>query len=144
MGAPIVAQYLLGRPDKGELILFVGPEYGRMQQMAAEVGIEVREALRVRDIQMLKAGTALSGKSLILIASVPEVDGILDRASFGPSLSELAYEVDRVIYGGSGGLVVVHPVAPGTAMQIIGGAFRMQQHISTVTDGMAGLATERP
>lgn len=135
MGAHVVAQYLLGRPDKGELILLVGPEYGRMQQMAAEVGIEVREAHRVRDVEALKANTALTGRSLVLIASVPEVEGILDRASFGPGLSDLAYEADRVIYGGSEGVVVVHPVAQGTAMKVLGGRLCIQQHLGTVESG---------
>lgn len=121
LGDSAAAKLLLGRPDKGEVILLVGPAYGRMQQMAAEAGIEVREAAKVQDVLALRENAALTGRSIALIASAPEVDGLLDRASFGPVSARLAYEVDRVVYGGTVTATLVHPVPRGTAMRVNGG-----------------------
>lgn len=126
------AHLLLGNAATGELILLVGPEYGRLQQLAADAGIEVREASQVGDVRMLKAGLALSGRSLALIASIPEVEGLLDRASFGRDLSELAFQADRVVYGGSDGTVLVHPRYPGTRMEVTQGTVRFSQTLNTI------------
>lgn len=132
------AQLLLGHVDAGELILTVGPEYQRMQQTAAEAGIQVRRASQVWDnMQSLKAGVAVSGKSLALTASASEVEGILDRSAFGPHITEMAYDVDRVVYFGSGGAVVVHPVSPGTCLEVRGGVLRVRQHLDSVGPGEA-------
>lgn len=145
MGELSGAHRLLGRADRGELILLIGPEYGRMQQSAAEAGIEVREANRVQDIQTLKAGLAISGRSLALIASTPEVEGALDRSAFGASLTGLAYDVDRIVYFGSGGSVIVHPMDKGTRMEIHQGRLRVHQKLDMVGPGetVVGLKVDR-
>lgn len=135
MGRNAAAHPLLGRSDKGELTLLVGPDYGLMQQLAAEAGIEVREAGQVQNVHMIKAGLAITKGSLALIASTPEVEGILDRASFGPALSDLAFEADRVIYGGQSGAILVHPRYPGTSLRIQDGELKIRQEIDALDSG---------
>lgn len=139
------AHLLLGHADAGELILMVGPEYGTMQQRAAEAGIKVRDASCVRDVQTLKVGLALSGRSLALIASTPEVEGVLDRTAFGPGLTGLAHAADRVLYFGASGAVLVHPVKAGTRLEVHGGVLRMHQHLDVVSPGetVVGLTVDR-
>lgn len=145
MGELSGAHRLLGRADGGELILLVGPEYGRMQQSAAEAGIEAREANRVQDVQTLKAGLIISGRSLALIASAPEVEGPLDRSAFGANLTNLAYDADRVVYFGSGGSVVVHPMDKGTRKEIRNGRLCVRQALDTVGPGetVIGIQADR-
>lgn len=139
------AHFLLGMAEPGELILMVGPEYGRMQQKAAEAGIEVREASKVQDVQTLKAGLAITGRSLALIASTPEVEGVLDRSAFGPNLTDLVYSVDRVVYFGASSNVLVHPTKPGTRLEMHGGALRVHQHLDFVAprEAVVGLTVDR-
>lgn len=125
------AHHLLGRPDESLAILLVGPAYGRMQQMAAMAGIEARDAgrLQVADVQMLRTGVMISGKSLVFLGSVPEVEGLLDRSAFGVHLTSLAYAVDRVVYANEGGAVLVHPHAAGDWNEVRGGAIRHYKRI---------------
>lgn len=127
-------QLLLGRPDRGELILMIGPAYARMKKTAEAAGFETRDAADVQDVQMLRAGLALSGESLVILASASEVEGRLDRAAFGP-LSDLAYEANRVVYGGTQGHVVLHPVSKGTEMSIRNGSLLLRHHIDVVGEG---------
>jgi hypothetical protein len=119
MGA-VGARHLLGRPDEGLAILLVGPDYGRMRQMAEAAGIEARDAgrLQAADARMLRTGVMISGRSLVLLGSVVEVEGLLDRSAFGPGLTSLAYAVDRVVYAGSEDVVMVYPQAPGAWTEV--------------------------
>jgi hypothetical protein len=114
------AHHLLGRPDEGLAILLVGPDYGGMRQMAELAGIEARDAgrLQTADARMLRTGVMISGRSLVLIGSTVEVEGLLDRSAFGPWLTSLAYAVDRVVYAGSDTAVMVHPQAPGAWTEV--------------------------
>lgn len=109
MGGVVEARRLLGEASGGMLILMIGPDYGRMQQAAAEVGIPVREAGQVRDVQPLKREAAISGRSLALIASTPEVEDPLECNFLGSFLASLAYNSDRVVYFGPGVPAVIHP-----------------------------------
>lgn len=145
MGEANGVHRLLGEADDGELILLVGPEYGRMQQSAAEAGIEVREANQVQDIRTLKAGVAISGRSLALVACTTEVEGPLDRNAFGAPLAGLAYEVDRIIYFGSGGTVLIHPSPRGTRREIRNGNLCVFQKLDTVGPGekIVGIQADR-
>jgi hypothetical protein len=127
-------QLILGRPDRGELILMVGPAYTRMKMTAEGAGFETRDASGVTDPEELRAGLAASGKSLVVLASAPEVEGRLDRAAFGP-LVNLAYAANRVVYGGTQANVVLHPVSPGTEMTINNGTLSVRHYIKTVGEG---------
>lgn len=139
------AHHLLGRSNERLLILLVGPEYGQMQQMAALAGIEVCEARTVTDPMLTKLDVTLNGRSLALIASVPEVEGILDRSAFGPHLMDLAYAVDKVVYCGQSGGVLVHPQTPGTHVEVRSGAVHVDQKFDVVAPGeeVVGLRMNR-
>lgn len=136
MGA-VAAHHLLGRSGDGQMILLVGPDYSRMQQMAAQAGIETREVGRTQNLntEIPRAEVTTSGRSLVFLASVPEVEGRLDRSSFGPRLTDLAYEADRVVYAGTDGAVMVHPLPAGDWMEIRGGAIRTHKVLDVVADG---------
>jgi len=124
------AHLLLGKADQGELILLIGPDYGRMQQSAAEAGIETRDANRVRDLDLIKKSLAASGRSLALTASTPEVEGILDRSSFPGDLARIAYDyADRVIYFGTLGAVLLHPSSRGVYMRLQHGRLQVRPEI---------------
>lgn len=145
MGA-VAAHHLLGRSGDGQMILLVGPDYGRMRQMAAQAGIEIREVGRTQNLnaEIPRAEVTTSGRSLVFLASVPEVEGRLDRSSFGPRLTELAYEADRVVYAGTDGAVMVHPLPAGDWMEIRGGAIRTHKMLDVVADGtVAPLASSK-
>jgi hypothetical protein len=136
MGA-VAAHHLLGRSGDGQMILLVGPDYLRMQQMAAQAGIETREVGRTENLnaEIIRAEVVTSGRSLVFMASVPEVEGRLDRSSFGPRLTDLAYEADRVVYAGADGAVMVHPLPAGDWMDVLGGVIRMHKALDIVADG---------
>lgn len=135
MSGTVGAHHLLGRANEGKLILLVGPEYGRMQQMAALSGIEARDISRIANLEMLKAGVLLSGRSLAVIASAPEVEGNLDRTAFGSRLTALAYSADKVIYCGTQGGVLVHPQHPSTRMSVRQGKVTVTQTVNVVRTG---------
>lgn len=145
MGA-VAAHHLLGRSGDGQMILLVGPDYSRMQQMAAQAGIETREVGRTQNLntEIPRAEVTTSGRSLVFLASVPEVEGRLDRSSFGPRLTDLAYEADRVVYAGTDGAVMVHPLPAGDWMEIRGGAIGTHKVLDVVADGtVAPLASSQ-
>jgi hypothetical protein len=120
--------------DNGELILFVGPDYQRMQVRARMAGFTTRQASRMEDVQALKAEIAASGKSLILLASAPEVEGPLDRSAFG-NLAYLVYGADRVVYFGVESSVVIHPLAASTRLTVRHGTLHVHQTLDTVAPG---------
>lgn len=139
------AHHLLDKANKGLLILLVGPEYQRMQQMAAQAGIEVQEASSVQDPALTKLHATLNSRSLALIASVPEVEGILDRSAFGPHLVDLAYAADKVIYCGTSGAVLIHPQPSSTHIAIRSGTVHIDQEMDVVGPGeeIVGLRATR-
>jgi hypothetical protein len=120
--------------DNGELILFVGPDYQRMQVRARMAGFPTRQASRTEDVQALKEEIAASGKSLILLASAPEVEGSLDRSAFA-DLAHLAYGSDRVVYFGVESSVVIHPLPASTRLTARHGALHVHQAVDTVAPG---------
>lgn len=145
MGA-VAAHHLLGRSGDGQMILLVGPDYSRMQQMAAQAGIETREVGRTQNLntEIPRAEVTTSGRSLVFLASVPEVEGRLDRSSFGPRLTDMAYEADRVVYAGTDGAVMVHPLPAGDWMEVRGGVIRTHKALDMVADGtVAPLASSQ-
>ncbi|MFE0472365.1 hypothetical protein ACFW2V_12160 [Streptomyces sp. NPDC058947] len=132
----------LAQPGASELVLFVGPNYEQMQARADMAGFETRRASRTEDAQALKARIAASGRSLILLASAPEVEGRLDRSSFGPDLVHLVYDADRVVYFGIESSVVIHPLPSRTRLEVRHGALRIHQEAAVVHPGrdMVGLS----
>jgi hypothetical protein len=121
---------LIGSPDGGQLVLLVGPAYQRMIQTAADAGIPMQDARYVRDHAALKAMAATSGRTEVLLASVSEVEGILDRSAFGP-YTELAYLADRVIYGGMQDDVPVWPLEAGLGLEVRGGVASLHRVTQT-------------
>lgn len=137
MGGMVGAHHLLGPVNAGDLILVAGPNFERMKKMVATAGIEARDASKVRDVYALKESVALRKTSLALLASVAEVEGILDRSIFGSHLIELAYEADRVVYYGMQGGVLMHPQYPGTRVEVRQGAIRVRQEALVAVTGGA-------
>lgn len=138
MSSSATARLMLGRPDKGDLILLAGPAHDAMKQLAASAGIEVRELRPEQGIWDLKAAVARQGRSLALIARIPEIDGLLDRSAFGRDLSDLAHRVDRVLYGGTTGTVLVHPLPRGTRMCLTDGVLHMRHRMDAPAGTLAG------
>lgn len=130
MGDTDFAHRLLGTRAQRQLILLFGPNYPAMQALAAAAGITTRDlhpALNARtllsDALHDREKIALSGASIALLASTPEVEGILDLSATGPHLTEVAYMVDRAVYCGSHIDIRVHPRQPGTAVYLRNGQF---------------------
>lgn len=144
----VSAYHLLGRVEDGNLILLAGPDYLRILRLARLSGIPVVEAVSVpdlKDVDGLKARIAQTGESQLVIASMHEIEGRLDRSSFDRRLIDLAYSADRVVYAGLNGAAIIHPVDPGTRMRVVGGNLRVTQQLEEVTAGApsAGLTVER-
>jgi hypothetical protein len=131
------AHHLLGRPNEGNLILLVGPSYERVQETAKKAGIATRDAFRAGNVDALAKTAAAYSASLALIAVVAEVEGLLDRTSFGSRLTDLAYTVDRVVYCGTQGAALVHPRRPHTRMEVRGGIILVHQKINVIKMGEA-------
>ena len=147
MGA-LAAYHLLGRLQDGNLILLAGPDYIRVRELASTSGIPVLTAAELpypEDVEDLKGRIARTGESVLVIASMCEVEGRLDRSAFERPLIDLAYGADRVVYAGFNGAVLVHPVARGTRMTATGGSLRVQQDLETVAAGetVVGLTVDR-
>lgn len=104
----------------GELILFIGPNHKRMQVQAGMAGLRVQQASDVRSVEILKWRLDASDQTVIVMASAPEVEGILDLSAFGRH-TELAYAADKVVYFGLEATVFLHPVEPGTYLEVRGG-----------------------
>lgn len=144
MGA-LAAHHLLGTAGDGNLILLAGPDYVRMRQLVGSSGIPFKEVHEVGDVENLKALTAQRGESVIVIASMHEVEGRLDRSSFERRLTDLAYGADRVVYAGLNGAALVWPVASGTRMEVVNGNLRVRQVLDVVGAGetAVGLTVDR-
>lgn len=144
----VAAHHLLGRIEDASLVLLAGPDYLRILGLARLSGIPVVEAVSVpnlEDVEDLKTRIAQTGESQLVIASMHEIEGRLDRSSFERRLIDLAYSADRVVYAGLNGAAIIHPVAPGTRMQVIGGNLRVTQHLDLVEAGASatGLTVDR-
>lgn len=144
MGA-VAAHHLLGKPGDGNLILLAGPNYERMTQLVSDSGIASMRFSEVNGLDALKTRVDLSRTSVIVIAPLHEVEGLLDRSAFDGRLTDLAYSADRVVYAGSNGAVLVHPASPGTTMEVRGGRLAVRQRLDEVEAGhtVTGLTVDR-
>lgn len=144
----VAAHRLLGRLEDGNLIFLAGPDYRRVCELASASGIPSVEATSVvspEDVEALRDRVIRRGQSVLVTASMHEVEGRLDRSAFERRLTDLAYAADRVIYAGLNGAAVVHPVATGTTMSVIGGNLRVRQELDVVAAGetVVGLTVDR-
>lgn len=121
---PTGAHNLLGRPDAGELILLAGPSYEHMLRMTADAGMPVQDIHYVLSIEALKESARKSGRSEVLLGSLSEVEGILDRSAFD-TYTEAAYLADRVVYAGTTADVLVWPLPTGSRLEVRGGKATM-------------------
>lgn len=144
----VAAYRLLGRLEDGNLILLAGPDYNRVRELASSSGIPAVEATSVttpEDVESLKDEVAQKGRSILVTASMYEVEGRLDRSAFERRLTDLAYSADRVVYAGLNGVAVIHPVTRGTMMAVTDGNLRVHQELGVVSAGetVVGLTVDR-
>jgi hypothetical protein len=128
----VAAHHLLGNPGDGSLILLAGPDYARTKSIAVESGMSFQELREVVDPALLRAEIAHTGRSVVVIASMYEVEGRLDRSAFDGRLTELAYEADRVVYAGTQGAALVWPEAPDTERRVNGGYIQVIKRLDVV------------
>lgn len=143
----VAPYHLLGHPDEAKLILLAGPAHQRIKEVIRNAGIAFRfvHAPDVPDVERLKAEIAVSGESVVVFGSISEVEGRLDRSAFDRGLIDFAYAADKVIYVGMTGAAIVHPMAPGTTMEVFHGHLRVHQKLDVVAAGetVTGLAVDR-
>jgi hypothetical protein len=134
MGA-LAAYHLLGRVEDGNLILLAGPDHARIQSLAAASGIPYMDVREAGDADELRARVIQAGQSVLVTASMHEIEGRLDRSAFAARLVDFTYGADLVVYAGLNGAAKVWPVNPGTAMQVVNGNLRVSQKLDVVAAG---------
>jgi hypothetical protein len=117
----VAAHHLLGKSGEGNLILMAGPDYARIKQIVTTAGMPFQEWHEVVGVELLRAEVTRSGRSLVVIASMYEVEGRLDRSAFDGRLTDLAYEADMVVYAGRYGVALAWPEAPDSERRVNGG-----------------------
>lgn len=144
MTESVEAHKLLGAATRKHLILLAGPNQAAMETMAHRAGIETHTDHRVDQVEPLRNRVRASARSLAVIRCIPEVEGVLDRAAFGP-YHELAYGADRVVYVGPHGAALVWPQPEGarTFLRVHQGRLQVQQSADTVRGRVVGLTVDR-
>lgn len=139
--------HLLGDAAHPALILMAGPDYKRMREIISIAGIafDMRHFSGDVDLEALKAEVSREGSAIVVFASMAEVEGRLDRSAFDGRLTDLAYAADRVVYVGTTGAALVHPIAPGTRQEVRNGHLTVIQHLDVVAAGetVVGLTVDR-
>lgn len=123
----VAAHHLLGTPGEKSLVLLAGPDYAQIKRLVSAAGINFREWHEVVSIELLRAQITQTDTSVVVIASMYEVEGRLDRSAFDGRLTDLAYEADRVVYAGSHGAALVWPEGADTERRVHGGHIRVIQ-----------------
>lgn len=131
----MAAHHLLGRVADGNLILMAGPDHQRMMALAESAGMAVLAPRNVSDIEALKMRIDLSHESVVVIASMPEIEGRLDRSAFERNLIDLAYAADRVVYAGTQGAVLVWPQVEESRVTLRNGRITVHQKLDVVAAG---------
>lgn len=143
----VAPHHLLGDAREPELILLAGPNYSRIQEIIRKTSFafDMRPYTYDMTPEGLKAEAVRKGEPIVIISSLPEVEGRLDRSAFDGRLTDLAYAADRVIYVGMTGAALVHPIAPGTRQEIRNGHLVVSQRIDVVPAGqkVVGLTVDR-
>jgi hypothetical protein len=119
----VAPHHLLGDASHPELILLAGPDHSRIREIVARVGFvfDMRPFSADFDVDALKAEVAREGQSIVVFASMPEVEGRLDRSAFDGRLVDLAYAADRIVYVGTTGAALVHPASEGIRQEVRNG-----------------------
>ena len=99
---------LLGKRNGGELVLLAGPNVNTMRAMVAKAQMIEHLDVRMNNEDILRGRIVAHGISIVCIRSIPEVEGMLTRASLDP-YHHLAYAADRVVYTGSEEAIQIHP-----------------------------------
>lgn len=134
----MAAHHLLGGENDGNLVLLAGPDYARILDLVLASGLRYKKAEGLAskaDIAPLKEDISRTGQSVVVIASMPEVEGRLDRFSFERNLIDLAFAADRVVYAGKRAAVLIWPEAQGTRRSLVGGHMSVTQHLDVVGKG---------
>lgn len=143
----VAPHHLLGSASSAALILLAGPHHGRIQEIVSKAGIafDMRPFSADVDVDALKAETVREDRPIVVFASMPEVDGRLDRSAFDGRLTDLAYAADRIVYVGMTGAALVHPIAPGTRQEVRNGHLTVIQQLDVVAAGetVVGLTVDR-
>lgn len=147
----VAPHHLLGDADAPRLILMAGPVHDRIKEIIRVAGIAFRfvHISQVEDVEALKAGISIQQDATVVFAALPEIEGTLDRSAFqsrvNPMLIDLAYAADRVIYVGTTGAAMVHPMASGTTLRVRHGNLSVSQQLDVVAAGetVVGLTVDR-
>lgn len=143
----VAPYHLLGDASQPALILMAGPDYSRIREIVSKAGIafDVRHFSGDVDVDALKAEVAREGRPIVVFASMAEVEGRLDRSAFDGRLTDLAYAADRIVYVGTTGAALVHPIASGTRQEVRHGNLTVIQKLDVVAadETVVGLTADR-
>lgn len=143
----VAPYHLLGDASHPALILMAGPDHNRIREIVAKAGIafDMRPFSRDVSADALKDETVRDGSAIVVFASMPEVEGRLDRSAFDGRLTDLAYAADRIVYVGTTGAALVYPTTPGTRQEVRNGNLTVIQHLDVVAAGetVTGLTMDR-
>lgn len=119
----VAPYHLLGDASHAGLTLLAGPDYHRIREIVAKAGIafDMRPFSSDVDVDALKAEAVRDGSAIVVFASMPEVEGRLDRSAFDGRLVDIAYAADRIVYVGTTGAALVHPAVEGATQEVRGG-----------------------
>lgn len=134
----MAAHHLLGKANDGNLVLLAGPDWPRILGLVEGSGLRYVKAsglAEVEEVAELKKEIADKNQTIVVIASMPEVEGRLDRSTFERNLINLAYAADRVIYAGHRAAILVWPEAKGTRRALKGGHLVVIHQSDTVAAG---------
>lgn len=143
----VAPYHLLGDATKAELILLAGPDYERIKEIVRQVSyvFDMRPYSYDVSAEALKDEIARNGNPIVILSSMTEVEGRLDRSAFDGRLTDLAYAADRIVYVGMTGAALVHPTSPGTTMSVRNGHLQVHQSLDVVASGetVVGLTVDR-
>lgn len=133
----VAPYHLLGDGREPELILLAGPNYQRIQEIIRKVSFafDMRPYTYDMTPEGLKAEAVRRGEPIVIVSSLPEVEGRLDKSAFDGRLTDLAYAADRIVYVGMTGAALVHPITPGTRQEIRNGNLTVTQRLDVVAAG---------
>jgi hypothetical protein len=143
----VAPYHLLGDASRPALILMAGPDYARIREIVSKAAIafDMRHFSADVDVDALKAETVREDRPIVVFASMPEVEGRLDRSAFDGRLTNLSYAADRIVYVGTTGAALVHPITPGTRQEVRNGHLTVIQQLDVVAAGetVVGLTVDR-
>lgn len=135
----LAAHHLLGTVDEGNLILLAGPDYPRVLQLVRASGIPYVEAHETGDPEVMRERARLRSESLVVIASIHEIEGPLNRWAFDSSrcLVNLAYAADRIVYAGLNGVAQAWPEKTDVRATVESGTLKVLQELASAGGGVS-------